>query len=202
MSETESFATASPGDDFVYLAAFQQLVLERTHDLITVLDPTGMIVFASPSWRAMTGWDPDALVGTPILELVHPDDHKRGAQGMARALSGEAVEAVTARLRTTDGHWVSVETTGTPVYGDNGKVAYVLGTARDVSEREALREARRRSRRDVSRCGCDRPGYESRRAVRRGDRHLAQGDQCAPRRRSSPRRGRGHAFPGIARPLG
>ena len=140
MSETESFATASPGDDFVYLAAFQQLVLERTHDLITVLDPTGMIVFASPSWRSMTGWDPDALVGTPILELVHPDDHKRGAQGMAQALSGEAVEAVTARLRTTDGHWVSVETTGTPVYGDNAKVAYVLGTARDVSEREALRE--------------------------------------------------------------
>jgi DNA-binding response OmpR family regulator len=70
MSETESFATASPGDDFVYLAAFQQLVLERTHDLITVLDPSGTIVFASPSWRSMTGWDPDALVGTPILELV------------------------------------------------------------------------------------------------------------------------------------
>ena len=140
MSETESFATASPGDDFVYLAAFQQLVLERTHDLITVLDPTGTIVFASPSWRAMTGWDPDGLVGTPILELVHPDDHKRGAQGMARAMSGEAVEAITARLRTSDGRWVSVETTGTPVYGDDGKVAYVLGTARDVSEREELRE--------------------------------------------------------------
>jgi PAS domain S-box-containing protein len=140
MSETESFATASPGDDFVYLAAFQQLVLERTHDLITVLDPIGTIVFASPSWRTMTGWDPDGLVGTPILELVHPDDHRRGAEGMARALSGEAVEAVTARLRTNDGRWVSVETTGTPVYGDNAKVAYVLGTARDVSEREELRE--------------------------------------------------------------
>jgi len=41
MSETESFAAASPGDEFVYLPAFQQLVLDRTHDLITVLDPTG-----------------------------------------------------------------------------------------------------------------------------------------------------------------
>src|SRR5437660_480890 len=70
MSETESFATVSPDDDFVYLAAFQQLVLERTHDLITVLNPSGTIVYASPSWQAMTGWDPDGLVGTPILELV------------------------------------------------------------------------------------------------------------------------------------
>jgi PAS domain S-box-containing protein len=140
MSETESFATASPGDDFVYLAAFQQLVLERTHDLITVLDPAGTIVYASPSWRAMTGWDPDGLVGTPILELVHPDDHKRGAQGMAEVMSGGAIEAITARLRTSGGQWVTVETTGTPVYGSDDKVVYVLGTARDVSEREELRE--------------------------------------------------------------
>jgi PAS domain S-box-containing protein len=140
MSETESFATASPGDDFVYLAAFQQLVLERTHDLITVLDPAGTIVFASPSWRAMTGWDPDGLVGTYILDLVHPDDHKRGAQGMARVMSGGAIEAITARLRTPTGDWVTVETTGTPVYGNDGKIVYVLGTARDVSEREELRE--------------------------------------------------------------
>jgi PAS domain S-box-containing protein len=140
MSETGSFATASPGDDFVYLAAFQQLVLERTHDLITVLDPTGTIVYASPSWQTMTGWDPDGLVGTPILELVHPDDHKRGAQGMAQVMSGGAIEAITARLRTSDGHWVSVETTGTPVYGSDNTIVYVLGTARDVSEREELRE--------------------------------------------------------------
>src|SRR3954451_4256361 len=103
MTETERFvAPGTAGDDFVYLAAFQQLVLERTHDLITVLDPAGMILFASPSWRTMTGWDPDGLVGTPILELVHPEDAKRGARGMAQVLSGVAVEAITARLRTSD----------------------------------------------------------------------------------------------------
>src|SRR6202521_132683 len=125
MSETESFATASPGDDFIYLAAFQQLVLQRTHDLITVLDPTGTIVYASPSWRAMTGLDPDTLVGMPILELVHPEAHKEGARGMAKVMSGEAIEAIPARLRAQDGHWVAVETTGTPVYGNDGKVVYV-----------------------------------------------------------------------------
>jgi PAS domain S-box-containing protein len=140
MSETESFATASPGDDLVFLAAFQQLVLERAHDLITVLDPSGTIVYASASWHTLTGWDPEGLVGTPILELVHPDDHKSGVHGMADVLAGAAVDAMTARLRTRDGRWLSVETTGTPVHGSDGGVAYVLGTARDVSEREELRE--------------------------------------------------------------
>ena len=140
MSETESFAAASPGDEFVYLPAFQQLVLDRTHDLITVLDPAGTIVYASASWQRLTDWDPDELVGTPVLELVHPDDHEAGARGMADVLAGNTVEAITGRLRTRDGRWVSVETTGAPVYGSDGAVAYVLGAARDVSEREELRE--------------------------------------------------------------
>ena len=44
MSGTDSFATReTPGDDVVYLAAFQQLVLERVHDLVTVMDPLGTL---------------------------------------------------------------------------------------------------------------------------------------------------------------
>jgi PAS domain S-box-containing protein len=140
MSGTESFTAASGSDDFVYLAAFQQLVLERTHDLITVLDPTGTIVYASPSWQTLTGWDPDELVGTAVFELLHPADKEHTEQELGLVISGTAAEALTARLRRSDGDWVSIESTATPVYGDDHKVVYVLATSRDVSEREALRE--------------------------------------------------------------
>src|SRR5258707_8585904 len=139
MSEAESFATAMPGDDFVYLAAFQQLVLERTHDLITVLEPSGTVVYASPSWRTLAGWDPNALVGTSFLELTDPDDPELAA-AIVQVLSGATIQAVSGRLRTHDGKWIAIESTGTPIYDRDGRVAYVLGTARDVSEREALRE--------------------------------------------------------------
>src|SRR5579864_7534385 len=140
MSETESFATAPPGGDFIDLAVFQQLVLERTHDLITVVDPVGTIVYASPSWQTVTGWDPDEVIGTPVLELMHPDDQKRGADDLAAVRSGATIEAVTSRVRANDGRWVSIEWNGTPLLENDGRVAYVLGTARDVSEREELRE--------------------------------------------------------------
>ena len=92
MSETRSF-DAPPGDDFVYLAAFQQLVLERSHDLITVIDPRGTIVYASPSWHTLLGWDPETLLGTSSLELVHPDDRARARAAMriaARRRRGRA----------------------------------------------------------------------------------------------------------------
>src|SRR3954463_8989383 len=141
MSGTDSFATReTPGDDFVYLAAFQQLVLERVHDLVTVMDPLGTIVYASPSWNTLLGWDPDAIAGTPFAEFVHPDEHEAAADAIGELRAGKPVEASTARLRASDGRWISVEGTGTPLHDGQGEVAYLLGTARDVTEREELSE--------------------------------------------------------------
>src|SRR5258708_39789157 len=88
---------ASVGDDVAHQAAFQQLVLERSHDLITVIDPNGVVVYASPSWRTL-GWDPDALRGTPILDFVHPADAGRGAEAALAVLPGAEVGAVTVHL--------------------------------------------------------------------------------------------------------
>ena len=139
MSETRSF-DAPPGDDFVYLAAFQQLVLERSHDLITVTDPLGTIVYASPSWHSVLGWDPETLLGTPAIELVHPDDHARAAEAMRVALAGGAVDEITMRFRSIAGNWIAIEASGSAIRDAEGNVAYLLGTARDVSEREELRD--------------------------------------------------------------
>jgi PAS domain S-box-containing protein len=130
---------ASVGDDLVYLAAFQELVLERTHDLITVMDATGTIVYASPSWRCL-GWNPDDLPGEPVLDLVHPEDAAAAGEAIGRIVHGEFLDAVTIRLRSKDESWVWFESSGSPIHGADGRVSYVVGTSRDVSEREELRE--------------------------------------------------------------
>jgi PAS domain S-box-containing protein len=141
MSGTDSFVVdGTSGDDFVYLAAFQQLVLERVHDLVTVMDPVGTIVYASPSWNTLLGLDPDAIVGTSFVEFVHPEERAAVAAAFAEVRAGESIEAITARLRTSDSRWISVENTGAPLHDGRGEVAYLLGTARDVTEREELSE--------------------------------------------------------------
>jgi PAS domain S-box-containing protein len=127
-------------DDLVYLAAFQQLVLERSHDLITVTDPSGTIVYASPSWQTVLGWDPESLTGTPVVDLVHRDDRAHAAARFLEVVEGSSLEALGVRLRAADGRWVWVETSGTPIRAADGTVTHILGSARDVSEREQLRE--------------------------------------------------------------
>ncbi|MEP6812306.1 MAG: PAS domain S-box protein [Actinomycetota bacterium] len=139
MSETRSF-DAPPGDDFVYLAAFQQLVLERSHDLITVTDPLGTIVYVSPSWHTVLGWDTESLLGTVAIELVHPDDHARARAAMRVARDGGEVEGITVRFRSHAGNWIAIETSGSTIRDADGNVAYLLGTGREVTEREELRD--------------------------------------------------------------
>ena len=131
---------APPTDELVYLAAFQQLVLERSHDLITVTDLLGRIVYASPSWETALGWDPDALVGTPVIELVHPNDQAGATVRFGEVVGGDPVDSITGRIRAADGRWVWMEVTGTPIRDRDGRITHTLGTARDVTERQELRK--------------------------------------------------------------
>jgi PAS domain S-box-containing protein len=117
--------------------AVRTLILQRSHDLISVAEPDGTIVYASPSWSTL-GWDPDHLPGTPELELVHPDDTPAAAAALAAVVDGAELDAVTLRLRRADGSWAWVNATWTAVFADDGSVRLLLGTARDVTEREEL----------------------------------------------------------------
>src|SRR5437879_1936843 len=97
-SNTEDVvAHAAVGDALASLAAFQELLLERTHDLITIVEPAGTIVYASPSWRTL-GWDPDELGGRAVLEFTHPDDREPVARAIGDVLAGASVAAMTLRL--------------------------------------------------------------------------------------------------------
>src|SRR5437763_4392932 len=133
-SGTEPLAgTAETVDD-----AVRRLVVERSHDLVTLCDRTGAIVYASPSWASL-GWEPTALAGVEVLELIHPDDAERATEAWNEVASGTNVDAVTIRLRRATGGYGWFEVNGSSVRTDDGKARFMLGTARDVSEREELR---------------------------------------------------------------
>ncbi|MBV8562591.1 MAG: PAS domain S-box protein [Actinobacteria bacterium] len=126
-------ATAATVDETV-----RRLAIDLSHDLIALLDPAGMVVWASPSYR-LIGYEPEELSGTQTLDLIHPDDLPVATAGLATVSGGGDVEAVTVRLRRADGGWIWIEARGVPVYGADGSLRFLLGTAKDVTEREELR---------------------------------------------------------------
>ena len=74
-----------------------------------------------------------------MIELVHPDDAEIAMDGWNEVASGRDVDAVTIRLRRAAGSYAWFEVNGSSVRDQDRKLRYLLGTARDVSEREELR---------------------------------------------------------------
>jgi PAS domain S-box-containing protein len=133
MSETKSEARA------VLSAELQRMVIERSHDLVTLIETDGTIVYASPRWSTMLGWDPEEVVGTSLLDYCHPDDLAQGAAAIEQFAAGADLPSVVTRRATKDGRWLNVESNATPIFDAQGNVTHILGSARDVTEREELR---------------------------------------------------------------
>jgi PAS domain S-box-containing protein len=74
-----------------------------------------------------------------VLELIHPDDARTATDAWNEVASGTDVDAVTIRLRRASGGYAWFEVNGSSVRGEEDEVRFMLGTARDVSEREELR---------------------------------------------------------------
>lgn len=128
---------AEPVDRRARVAAIAGLV-ERHIDMVVVLDETGIIRWANQATERVLGHDRAAKVGTPVLDLVHPEDVARAAAGLANVVSAEGPLApMYLRALGADGSWRDVEVTTTNML-DEPTVQGIVITARDITERREL----------------------------------------------------------------
>jgi PAS domain S-box-containing protein len=105
-------------------------------DLIAVVGRDGVLRSVNPAWPALLGHGEDALLGRPLAEFIHPEDHLV----VARALAAQApAEHVDLRLRDAQSAWRQIDWTFVPQ--DDALYA----TGRDVTERRQLEEQLRQS---------------------------------------------------------
>jgi PAS domain S-box-containing protein len=117
-----------------------KLMLNNAQDLISLMDPMGRIVYASPSHRRILGYEPQEMEGMSLVDLVHPDDADLVAEGIAENATGASRGfGSEIRLRHRDGHWVTIEGVSTMIVRD-GELPLILNNARDVSERRQSEE--------------------------------------------------------------
>ena len=133
---------ASVKDDVEILAnseaRFRSLV-QNSSDVIFIVEADSTIRYTSPSSRKVLGINAKELVGTKLLNHIHPDD-KPIANRFFSAL-GESDDGVPGvqdwRLLRTDGPLIWTENTGTNLLTDPNVSGFVVNT-RDVSERRSL----------------------------------------------------------------
>ena len=114
-------------------------VWNLSRDLLHVIGPDGLYRAANPAWKALLGYDPADLVGTPAGSLVHPDDQQSAMERFAILARGEPMDDFDCRMRAKDGTYLWVNWTAMP----EGDAIYGIG--RDVTQRKALEDQLRQS---------------------------------------------------------
>jgi PAS domain S-box-containing protein len=115
-------------------------LIEHASDIITILDRSGRIRYASPSVERVLGHAPDDLIGRPVLSLVHETDRRLARRAFAEVVASSApVTHVEMLCRHADGSWRVLEAACTNLL-DTPETAGVVVNSRDVTERRASEE--------------------------------------------------------------
>jgi PAS domain S-box-containing protein len=122
-----------------------RVVVENSRDLISLIDLGGRLLFVSGAYGRMLGYEPEALVGMLVRDLLHPDDVELAQVAFSASVPVTAA-LPTVRVRHRDGSYVPVETNAGYVYDNDGAPIAVLSISRDVSDRARTEELEERLR--------------------------------------------------------
>jgi PAS domain S-box-containing protein len=111
-------------------------------DMIVLSDTAGSILYVSPAVEETLGWEADQLVGTRLLDLVHPEDRDE-AEVYAAALAAGSEVTAERRLRGSDRSYVWMELTRRPIHDRaTREMVGVHTAARDITARLAAEAER------------------------------------------------------------
>ena len=120
-------------------------------------------MYVSPAVRSLLGREPEAMIGRPLTDFVHPDDASELLARSAARREGRGVRTAVTRMSHAERAWVWVQATASPVVELEGRttaVFTVTGASERVRAELGLRSARLRLRRVLSQVGGgDRGGF-------------------------------------------
>ncbi|MFC3834110.1 PAS domain S-box protein [Deinococcus rufus] len=112
-----------------------QRTLNLSLDLITTTDVHGRFVRVNAASQRLLGYAPEAMIGRPYLEFVHPDDRDRSIEGAATLVATQELTTFQNRYVRRDGSVVWLDWTSVRL--PDGLI-HAIG--RDVTERRATTE--------------------------------------------------------------
>lgn len=117
-------------------------LVDLSSDMLGTIGFDGRLKTLNASWESSLGYGQHELLATPLLDLVHPDDHSGTSEAMLKAACAEGGRSVLInRCRCLDGShkWISWRLKAAPAK----KLYYAA--ARDVTHHKGLVQKMRRN---------------------------------------------------------
>ena len=94
-----------------------RLLAENSSDMISRHDVNGNFLYVSPACQALLGYEPNELIGQPILPFVHPDDAKLFLELFNSRTWNDPTSAIPYRARHKNSEYIWLETTARIIFG-------------------------------------------------------------------------------------
>jgi sigma-B regulation protein RsbU (phosphoserine phosphatase) len=122
-------------------ARFSQ-VAEMVGEWLWEQDAEGRYLYCSSAVRGILGYRPEDLVGKHYLELLTDEDRRLWSE--TRPFAGRAAapfHKLVNHYRHRDGREIYTESTGTPIFDDQGRLVRWRGVDLDITARKAFEDA-------------------------------------------------------------
>ena len=117
-----------------------RLLAENSEDIISVHAADGTTWYLSPSLTHVLGYEVEEVIGTPVLDYVHPEDrHKFSKQDRGPELFSQESLIIRYRVRKKDNNYLWLETIIKPVI-DHNEVIKLVCTSRNITGQRIAQE--------------------------------------------------------------
>ncbi len=124
-----------------------QLTMVTTNmaDIICQVNLEGVYIYVSPSVKSVMGYEPDEMIGKSMFDFIHPEDVNNITLCMQDVLSSCLSQSARYRFNKDDGSYIWIETTGTPLFNDEGGIDGFVCNSRDITQQKDMEDALRES---------------------------------------------------------
>ncbi|KAA3596577.1 MAG: PAS domain S-box protein [Calditrichaeota bacterium] len=109
-------------------------IIQNTDILLVLIDLNGKLYYINDIGQRITGFAQDELIGKQICDLLY---HKAEIPHFRNAFK-DSIDGKPTLIRN---HWIDknnqphlIEWSGKPIKDENGKIAYILGTGREIQD--------------------------------------------------------------------
>jgi len=120
-----------------------EFAMKATPDAIWDWDLAAGIIYYSPRWWTMAGYESNELAADTSLwqRLIHPDDLEQASHTFNEAIAGEVNHyEIETRRQHKRGHYVPILTRGFIQRDNNGEAVRISGLDADLTERKKTEE--------------------------------------------------------------
>ncbi len=116
-----------------------RLLAENSEDIISVHAADGAVWYLSPSVTNVLGYEVDELIGSAIIDYVHPDDQYKFQINKRSSLTEKESIILRYRVEKKDRHYIWLETIIKPLI-DRNEVIKLVCTSRNITDQQMAQD--------------------------------------------------------------